>query len=465
MAINLGSLVDKISVVGTEKIPCSGSGNPSLTPNLIRTFITPFVTPEQLGAVGDGSTNDQSAIQNAINTGFPVLFGAKNYRVNSTLTLPSSAKLEGCGESTVISTTSNISVITIAGKKCQVSDLTVLGNDTGAAQIGINITGNAGLTLDYTSNVLSNVKFRDLNLAGLYVTNVLGTTGSLHQGAVYAVNCLAESCTNGFYFDNRAEYNSLSNCVAYACATGVRILAGNVGFYGGQIVDGTTGVVFATGSNDGKCVFDGVRINHNAVAVSSGAVTLGSRFIGCQMIANGSVTITAAATHEFIGCQIGNATLTITNSPATKFINCRFQTATTLTITGTAPKFFGCTWDTGIPAGVTNTIEGGVTYVSILTPAQLTVNTDNYAPTGGSSAHTIRIDSSGVIDLTGLSLSQVDGRELNLVNIGANNIVLKNDVTSTAANRFLFGADFTLLPNAMVRLNYDGTSARWRKVS
>jgi hypothetical protein len=424
-----------------------------------------YVTPELFGAVGDGSTNDAVAIQAAVDSGKPVYFDSKNYRVNSTITLTSNIKLFGNGEASIISTTSNISIITIQGKKCSISDLTLLGNDSGAAQIGINITGNGGLTLDYTSNVLYNVRFRDLNFAGLYVTLVLGTTGSLHQGAVYAVNCLAESCTNGFYFDNRGEYNSLSNCVAYACATGVRILAGNVGFYGGHIVDGTTGVVFATGSNDGKCVFDGVRINHNAVAVSSSTVTLGSRFIGCQMIANGSVTISAAASHEFVGCQIGNATLTITNSPATKFINCRFQTATTLTITGTAPKFFGCTWDTGIPAGVTNTLEGGFTYVSILTPAQLTVNTDNYAPTGGSSAHTIRIDSSGVIDLTGLSLSQVDGRELNLVNVGANNIVLKNDVTSTAANRFLFGADFTLLPNAMVRLNYDGTSSRWRKIS
>lgn len=424
-----------------------------------------YVTPELFGAVGDGSTNDAAAIQSAVDSGKPVYFDNKNYRVNSTITLPSSTKLIGSGDGCIISTTSNISIITITGKKCSISDITLLGNDTGAAQTGINVTGNGGLTLDYTSNMLVNVRFKDLNFAGLYVTLVVGTTGSLHQGAIYAVNCFAESCGTGYYFDNRAEYCSLSNCTAYACTTGVRILAGNVGFYGGQIVDGTTGVIFATGSNDGKCVFDGVRINHNTTAVSSGTVTLGSRFVGCQMIVNGSVTVSASASHEFVGCQIGNATLTITNSPTTKFIDCRFQTATTLTITGTAPKFWGCTWDTGIPAGVTNTIEGGVTYVSILSPAQLTVNTDNYAPTGGSSAHTIRISSSGAIDLTGLSLSQVDGRELNLVNVGANNITLKNDVTSTAANRFLLGSDFVLGAEQMVRLNYDGTSSRWRKVS
>lgn len=463
MSIALGALNNKTSIIGTEKIPVSGSGNPSVTPNLFRTYLTTYVMPEQVGEIGVG--NDTAVVQAAFDTGLPVFFGSKTYVITSTITLASNAKAVGNGEQSVLSTTANISIFTIAGKKCTIEDITLLGNNTGAVQTGINVTGNAGLTLDYTSNVLRNVRFRSLLRAGLYVTLVVGTTGSLHHGAVYASDCLAEGCGTGYYMDNRAEYNNFSNCVAQGCTTGVRILAGNVTFTGGHIVNGTTGVIFATGSNDGKCIFNGVKINHNATAVSSGTVTLGSRFVDCQMIANGSVTVSASASHEFIGCQIGNATLTITNSPATKFINCRFQTSTTLTITGTAPKFFACTWDTGIPAGVTNTLEGGVTYVSILTPAQLTANTDNYAPTGGSSAHTLRIDSNGVIDLTGLSLSQVDGRELNLVNVGANNIVLKNDVTSTAANRFLFGADFTLLPEGMVRLNYDGTSSRWRKVS
>lgn len=421
MSVNIGSLNNKVAIEGTEKIPVSGAGNPSITPNLIRTYLTPYVTPEQLGAVGDGSTNDVTAIQNAVNTGLPVFFGSKNYRVNSTITLPSSAKLMGNGEASIISTTSNISIITIAGKKCSISDITLLGNDVGGAQIGINVTGNAGLTLDYTSNTLYNVRFRDLNFAGLYVTLVVGTTGSLHQGAIYAENCIAESCTNGFYFDNRGEYCSLSNCVSYACATGVRILAGNVGFYGGQIVDGTTGVVFATGSNDGKCVFAGTRINHNAVAVSSSTVTLGSRFIGCQMIANGSVTCSASASHEFIGCQIGNATLTITNSPTTKFINCRFQTATTLTITGTTPKFFGCTWDTGVPASIVNTLEGGL-------------SVDTTVTAGGATGAQVINKISGTVNFAPGATTLVVTNSLVSINSIVPCVVRSNDTTAIIKN-------------------------------
>ncbi len=39
MSIALGSLNNKSSITGTEKIPVSGSGNPSITPNLLKTFL------------------------------------------------------------------------------------------------------------------------------------------------------------------------------------------------------------------------------------------------------------------------------------------------------------------------------------------------------------------------------------------------------------------------------------------
>lgn len=422
-----------------------------------------FVTPEQYGAVGDGSTNDQAAIQDAVDSGNPVFFGKKNYRVNSTVTIPSNAMLFGCGVGSIISTTSNISIFTIQGKNAQIQNLAFVGNDTGAAQTGINVTGNAGLTLDYTSNQLTNCYFKDLT-RGIYVTLVVGTTGSQHQGAIYAVNCYAESCGTGYYLDNRAEYCSFSNCVAYACTTGVLIVAGNVGWYGGHIVDGTTGITFSSGSNDGKCVIAGTRINHCSTAVTSGAVTLGSKFIGCEMIANGSITLSNTTTHEFMDCTIGNATLTLTNSTGVKFFNCRFNTTPTFSFTNGSPRFFNCVFDSGVVAGVSNTLEGGMVFNTTITPTQLSANTDNYAPTGGSSAYLIRIDASTPINLTGLSLSQVDGRQILLTNIGANTITLMNDVTSTAANRFLLGADFSLTAGLSVKLFYDGTSSRWRKI-
>ena len=102
-----------------------------------------------------------------------------------------------------------------------------------------------------------------------------------------------------------------------------------------------------------------------------------------------------------------------------------------------------------------------------ISPTALAANTDNYAPTGIATAITLRISASSAVDLTGIAggATMIDGRELILINIGTTNtITLKNDVTSTAANRFLLNADFALAANMACKLVYDGTSSRWRKL-
>lgn len=119
--------------------------------------------------------------------------------------------------------------------------------------------------------------------------------------------------------------------------------------------------------------------------------------------------------------------------------------------------------------GASNLIVSGVATIidSDISPAALAANTNNYAPTNIATAATLRISASSAVDLTGIAggATMVDGRELTLINVGTTNtITLKNDVTSTAANRFLLNADFALAANMAVKLVYDGTSSRWRKV-
>lgn len=104
---------------------------------------------------------------------------------------------------------------------------------------------------------------------------------------------------------------------------------------------------------------------------------------------------------------------------------------------------------------------------AVVSPSQLTGNVDNYAPTDGATSFTWRISSDASRNITGISISQAAGRLLKLVNIGSNDIVLKHDVTSTAANRFYLpgAADMTLSQYDAVLLEYDGTLSRWVAIS
>jgi hypothetical protein len=99
-----------------------------------------------------------------------------------------------------------------------------------------------------------------------------------------------------------------------------------------------------------------------------------------------------------------------------------------------------------------------------IAPAQITGNQDNFNPAGLSTASVLRLSTDASRNITGIQ-GGADGRVLILYNVGSFPIVLKNDVTSTAANRFLFGADLTLQAGTGIALQYDGTSSRWRGIN
>ncbi len=102
---------------------------------------------------------------------------------------------------------------------------------------------------------------------------------------------------------------------------------------------------------------------------------------------------------------------------------------------------------------------------SVLSPTQLTGNVNNYAPTGHLTALVMRLSSDASRDITGIANGTVASRVLYLVNVGAQNIVLKDEsASSTEANRFALKGDITIAPDGGVHLIYDNTTDRWRCV-
>ena len=120
--------------------------------------------------------------------------------------------------------------------------------------------------------------------------------------------------------------------------------------------------------------------------------------------------------------------------------------------------------DTGAelgPLGVA--INGNRT--GVISPTQLIANQDDWDPTNLATAAEIRLTTDAARDLSGIAAQPARTR-ITLFNIGGFNCVLKHDLTSTAANRFLCpgSADFTLTPNKAVDIWYDSTSSRWRVI-
>lgn len=109
-------------------------------------------------------------------------------------------------------------------------------------------------------------------------------------------------------------------------------------------------------------------------------------------------------------------------------------------------------------------VNTGATWRAIArTASQIGANQDNYNPGGRS--YFQRWSSDASRNVTGLTFTaaQVDGQVHLIVNVGAQDIVLKHQTTSTEANRFLCstGADITLAANQAADVIYDGTVSRW----
>lgn len=102
-----------------------------------------------------------------------------------------------------------------------------------------------------------------------------------------------------------------------------------------------------------------------------------------------------------------------------------------------------------------------------ITPTVLTVNTNDYGPSGLATAAVVRIASTGAIDLTGLAAATNQSVFHLLSNVGAFTITLKNaSASSAAANRWRCpgAVDFGLATGTAVWIWYDVTLGVWQVI-
>lgn len=105
-------------------------------------------------------------------------------------------------------------------------------------------------------------------------------------------------------------------------------------------------------------------------------------------------------------------------------------------------------------------VGGQVQFRGDISPSALSANTDDWAPTGIDSVSVIHVSSSSAVNLTGIT-GGADGRILYLNNTGSYTITMKDNVTSTAANRFDMDGDLDLAAGTGAILLYSSAASRW----
>lgn len=207
-----------------------------------------------------------------------------------------------------------------------------------------------------------------------------------------------------------------------------------------------------------------VIINEGAVAVTSGNVTITTAHATLArfdlIVVNNSgtksaVAGTASANPAFPAVPANSVVLAAVYVPAgDTAINSNQITDKRLVISG---------------GGATLLIDA-VSLSTVISPAQLTANTDNWNPAGLSTAGRIRMSTDATRNLTGIAAPATDGRMILLENVGAFSVNIVHDSTSTATNRFYVGAanagdGFILAKNQSVLIIYDMALGRWKLFS
>lgn len=242
----------------------------------------------------------------------------------------------------------------------------------------------------------------------------------------------------------------------------------------GAAVTGIADQVLRVNGAGTSCGFGAIDLSKAAAATGVIQTASVPAFSGGDVTsAGGSLTLTIGATkvtsamlnadvfstaHTWSAAQaLGSSTAT-TQSPG--------DNSTKLATTAYADAIAALKANTASPAFTgTADIQQALALSGDISPSQLAANTNDWAPTGFSTATAVRFSTDASHNITGLA-GGADGRIIILHNVGSFNAVLTNeDAASTAGNRFLFGGDMTLATNTSVTLRYDATSSRWRAIT
>lgn len=278
------------------------------------------------GAVGDGTTNDATAINacfaaaNAATFPPTIVFPSGTYLTNTALTtLTKAVTIQGIN-ATIKSTSSTFNIINLGSANITITGIKFLGSGTQTA-ININAIHYFNISACTFTSLAVGI---DMQLLG-YAT--------FNGGTIFL--CDFFSNTRGLYFHNNGEYVEVVGGQFKTNTTAVEIASGNISLNGCNINANTTGVKITTGNNNAHGILSNCNINHNTTGLDISGVTYGETILGCH-IYQSPIVVATSSNIVFDNCVLAPTAYTFTSATKTKIQNSQVTNGYSYTITYTS---------------------------------------------------------------------------------------------------------------------------------
>ena len=218
---------------------------------------------------------------------------AGNYTITSNISLGANQSIVGSGYGTNITTTSNITMITLTGNRSAIYMCRIDGNNTGSSQVGVVVTGDEcvvkdcwitqmgdrGMTIGGNRCVVEGCRIEDCTDTCVYVSgdHLFMSDTIIDNSAENGMhlNGASDGSVVGCRIENHGEHGIECDSTAHFCISGCRIFSNGDNNNNGDGIEFGAGchenVVTGChiGNNDGNGITDGDGNNHRQCVVGN----------------------------------------------------------------------------------------------------------------------------------------------------------------------------------------------------
>lgn len=279
------------------------------------------INVKDYGVVGDGVTNDGPALNTLIGTlsnDATLFFPTGTYLINTNVAI--NKRLYVTGQFPVLTTTANISIMTVTVAESKFSNLIFVGQGKATAgrtaQFGLNING-VGRTMT------TNCTFKDFPGGGFFYTNTYVSPGAI---AGVIGNCTLYSNKIGIASGSRGEYFAITGCTSNSNDTGMSMAGGNNLISNCNFNYDGTGLEIISGTNNAHGIISNSNFNHcTTYGINAHDFSVGQTFSNIHMYES-PLRIASCTGAKFSGGTLDCDTYTFSNATSLTFENTTFGT-------------------------------------------------------------------------------------------------------------------------------------------